>query len=612
MCGINGIISTELLGGESHIRKMNALLRHRGPNNEGSYSNNGVFLGHTRLSIIDLSNQGNQPFVSFDGRYVLVFNGEIYNYKELREQIDYPFQTSTDTEVLLASYIVYGPHCLTKLNGMFAFCIYDKYKQTAFIARDRLGIKPLYYHVNKSTFIFSSELRPILKSDIDSFKVSTRSVKTYLKYQKVYGPNTIVDGIKSLNPGHFITIDCKNILFEIEKYWRPGLSNDSDESTSKLKTRALLEDSVRRRMISDVSVGAFLSGGIDSSIIVALMSQISDRRINTFNITFGDDVYSESIYAKQVADRYKTNHRELILTPQFFLENITKALSSMDNPSGDGINTWMVSSLTKSEGITVALSGLGGDELFGGYDVFHLFKRFRVFEDYLRFAWFLKEKLSINLGSSIKSQKLSQLMSMNGVNHIEFNLLFRQSLLNSQIDKLLHIPNLTDQQYYIEEIEAFNKVKGYNISKISLSEMSLYMSNTLLNDTDQMSMAHQLEVRVPFLDHIFVEHVLSLPDELKFSGRPKEFLVDIFTDLLPSDVYNRKKMGFVLPWESWLRSEMKDFANSYLMDFAKREFVNELELDLLWQGFLKNAKDVNYSRIWAIIALEYWLQENSL
>ena len=613
MCGINGVITTKPIDGKSFVQRMNKFIAHRGPDSTGVYSDEGVTLGHTRLSIIDLTADGNQPFISNDGNYAIVFNGEIYNYSELKGLLNYSFRTQTDTEVLLACYIQYGAKCLEKLNGMFSFCIYDKQKERIIIARDRLGIKPLYYYFGEETLIFSSELTPIINSELIDVKLNQPSVRNYLKYQKVYCPNTLIENVQSLEPGHYLSYSVRDRTMEKVSFWQLGGLNRIDDKSSAMKlTRDLLTKSVCRRLISDVPLGAFLSGGIDSSIIVGLMSQNTNRRVNTFNVTFGDTDLSESEYAKIISKRFNTNHHELILTPGYFLDNITSALDALDNPSGDGINTWMVSKLTKEAGITVALSGLGGDELFGGYSVF---KNYEYYHKYLAKLNAGIRSIFVNMvneNSSVRMQKISQLLNVPSVSHSEFDLIYRQLFLDVQIDKIFNSNIQGSNHFYIKDSSEVSQSRAHTISSLSLSEMSLYMSNTLLNDTDQMSMAHQLEVRVPFLDHTFVEYILGLPDNIKRSSRTKGFLIDTFSDILPEEIYKRKKMGFVLPWEIWLRAELKDFAYSYLSDFAKRDFVNSKVVESIWQDFQTRKKNVNYARIWSIVALEQWFQNKSL
>ena len=323
MCGINGIFSIAQFDKSELIKKMNNRISHRGPDNMGVYLSENIALGHSRLSIVDLTSNGNQPLVSNDKRYVLVFNGEIYNFKEIRKELNYSFKTKTDSEVVLAAFIKWGEKCLLKLNGMFAFTIWDNLERKLFIARDRLGIKPLYYFKNEKYFVFSSEIRALMESDVFERKLSRSSLIEYLKYQTVYSPNTIIKDVYMLEAGSFIFLG-KDFLLEKKNYWKPGQNKLNFESMDyndlKVGIKNNLLNSVKKRMFSDVDSGAFLSGGIDSSAIVGLMSESSSKKIKTFNISFDENKFSEAKYAKIIAKKFSTDHTEIKLSPEIFLK----------------------------------------------------------------------------------------------------------------------------------------------------------------------------------------------------------------------------------------------------------------------------------------------------
>jgi len=344
---------------------MNEASAHRGPDADGEYVDDHIMLGHRRLSIIDPDPISNQPFKSADGRFVLTFNGEIYNYKNLRSQIeDYNFVTKGDTEVVLAAYMKYGDNCLRMFNGMFAFAIWDN--------EDRLGIKPLYYYRSDEEFIFSSSLKAILATDLIPRKLDKQNLIDYMRYQTVHAPQTIVEGVFMLMPGEQITLNESNGAV-YRQYWSQlteweGASMSISDVQAKVREK--LTKSVEHRLVADVSFGAFLSGGIDSSIIVALMAQQMDQKVETFSVVFKEDEFSEAVYAREIAERYQTNHHEIELSVEEFKDLIPAALSFMEHPSGDGPNTYVVSKKTREAGVKMALSGLGGDELFGGYSVF--------------------------------------------------------------------------------------------------------------------------------------------------------------------------------------------------------------------------------------------------
>ncbi len=622
MCGICGIFDTDnIVNSKDNISLINSYLSHRGKDGKGIYINNNIALGHTRLSIIDLSFAAKQPMISNDKRYVLVFNGEIYNFNELKSQIkEYNFKSNTDSEVVLAAYIKWGKDCLTNLNGMFAFAIWDNLKKHLFIARDRLGIKPLYIYYNKSKFIFASEIRALINSKLLNIELDFNSLTNYLSYQTVYAPNSFVKDIRILMPGHYIELNKNE--YKIKKYWNISDKNYNQTENSyfetKNKVKNLLENAVKERLISDVPIGAFLSGGIDSSIIVALMSRFSEQRVKTFTITFDENKYNESKYADIIAKKYKTEHNEIKLKPDDLLNQIPIALNSMDFPSGDGINTYIISKFVKDAGLSVVLSGLGADELFAGYDIF---KRAVLLNKY---ANFLKIPLSLRklIGKTIKkvkpsiaSNKISKIISLKSWNNLDYYPISREVIEQNHLKKIL-ANDYSNKNNLNHIIEKLNDDKHFRqlpiISKISISEIVTYLQNILLRDTDQMSMANTLELRVPFLDHNLVEYVLSLPDKYKYPHTPKKLLVDSFENLLPNEIIYRKKMGFVFPWEYWLKNELFEFSNTSIKNLSEREYFNKNEIINLWKKFLKNDRYITWSRIWHLIVLENWLNKNEI
>ena len=385
MCGIAGVIAPlnlEILN--TTIAQLTDNMLHRGPDAGGCYVKNGVALGHRRLSIIDLSAKANQPFIDPTGRYVIVFNGEIYNFPEIKAKItDYNFATNSDTEVILASFIKWGINCLDQLNGMFAFAIWDDLEKKLFVCRDRLGVKPLYYYHRDNFFSFASEVRALLSTGLFEKEVDEASLEDYLMNQAISAPYTLFKGVYQLTPGQYGIF--QNGTFSVADYWRIETSIDfpgiNDSQQVKKQIRRLLTESVERRMISDVELGAFLSGGIDSSIIVAIMAQVTDSPVNTFSIIFDEKEFDESKYSSLIAKKFNTRHFPITLTSGDFLNELPTALAAMDTPSGDGINSFVVSKVTREAGFTVALSGTGGDELFAGRVGFLVQGQFEGFAD---------------------------------------------------------------------------------------------------------------------------------------------------------------------------------------------------------------------------------------
>ncbi len=627
MCGINGIISTTLSSKQSAdaVKKMNAQLAHRGPDNQNLIQEKNVTLGHARLSIIDLSEAGNQPFYSADKKLVVVFNGEIYNYKELKLELQraaqgsnqkpYFFQTGSDTEVLLAAYIRWGTECLNYLNGMFAFCIYDIEADKCFMARDRVGVKPFYYHYSEGLFIFSSEVRAILNAGVKEFSLNKDVVAEYVQYQTVHAPNTIIKGIKLLLPGNFLELKSGKLVGA--EYWNTNTFINKNNPLSYQETcnkvSDLLSQSIQRRLVSDVPLGAFLSGGIDSSIVVGLMAKVSSEKINTFNVSFDESEFSESVYAKKIAEKFNTNHHEIKLSPEHFLNELEPALNAMDHPSGDGPNTYIVSKATKNAGITVALSGIGGDELFAGYANF---KRLHSLQN----KWLLKATPGFILKSggfvlkqtkkTIGNYKIAEVLSQDKFDLKEIYPLSRSVFTKKELKKIINSGKASNQiKELINDIK-FNSNK--TLSAITCMEIKSYLLNVLLRDTDQMSMAVALEVREPFLDYKLIEFVLGVNDEFKMPVSPKKLLTDSIGNLIPKDIINRPKMGFTLPWQHWLKNELKDFCNKNISGLENKKILTPGAATDLWKRFLNNDSLITWSRVWHLIVLNHWLETNKI
>ena len=624
MCGISGIFGIEKINDPRKIVEvMNHAMAHRGPDADGIYQGSNVVLGHRRLSIIDLSAESNQPFFSDDKRYCIVFNGEIYNYQKLRDELkEFSFRTSSDTEVLLNAYRKWGMDFLEKLEGMFAFAIWDTVEQKLILVRDRLGIKPVYYFQNNQSVLFASEIRALLSSGLIARKINQDSLIDYLRYQTVHAPQTMIEGISMLMPGHYMIISDTEI--EMREYWSldtaaKSISENTTEAGIHSKIKMLFEDAVKKRMIADVPFGAFLSGGIDSSAVVAMMAQHSSKPVKTFCVSFDESEFSEAKYAKLVSEKYATDHTEIKLTPADFLQLLPGSLSSMDHPSGDGPNTFVVSKVTKESGITMALSGLGGDELFAGYDSFIRLKKMRS-KEWLQYFPIVFRTAGASVMQTVKpsvsSDKLSEFLRLQYYFIENVYPLTRKVLTEKKIKEITGLEKLPSNKVY-QIVNNLFGVRGTasrysDFSKITLAEISTYLQNVLLRDTDQMSMAHALEVRVPFLDHDLVSYVLGVRDGLKYPHSPKKLLTDSLGDLIPSEIIHRPKMGFTFPWEKWMKNELKDFCQDRICSISKRKYFKEQAVQNLWQAFLKNDKRVTWSRIWYLVVLEDWLCRNSI
>ncbi len=624
MCGLNGIYNIRKLNNASDlISKMNLASQHRGPDYSGVYSDEQIVLGHNRLSIIDLQPSSHQPFVSNDGNLVLVFNGEIYNYLEIKKILkDYDFKTNSDTEVIIAAYQKWGKACVNHFNGMFAFAIWDKAKQNLFIARDRLGIKPLYYYDNFEQFAFSSEMRSLLTLPFIEKKINEDALVDYLSYATVHAPRTIVNGIQMLMPGHYLELNEDGI--KTTQYWNINIHYNSASINQsydevKTKTKELLMKSVERRLVADVSFGVFLSGGIDSSALVACMSKVTEKPIKTFSITFDESEFSEAKYAQMIADKYQTEHTEIRLKPEDFLKDLPEAIKSMDHPSMDGPNSYIVSKATKNAGVTMALSGLGGDEIFGGYDIFKRSMKLLDKKWVMSFPVMFRKAFGSVLKITkpgIASDKIYKTLTSK---YLELPYYYP---INREImdEKTLH-KTLTFHDYPENSVHEILQngigvgalgAKVPFLSRVSFAEINTYMQNVLLRDTDQMSMAHALEVRVPFLDHELVEYIYGVNDDYKYPSTPKKLLVESLGDLLPDEIVNRPKMGFTLPWEVWMKNELKSYCKEGL-DFLKNtKSFEERAIDDIWLKFLSGSSKVTWSRVWHLVVLGHWLKENNI
>lgn len=608
MCGINGIYYfTSGTVEEQVIKDMNNTIVHRGPDNSGVFVKDQVGFGHVRLSIIDLSESGNQPMFSADNRFVLIFNGEIYNYQKIKSLLaDYPFKTSTDSEVLLAAYAKWGKQMLEHLEGMFAFAIFDKADNSLFIARDRLGIKPIYYYRTNNYIIFSSEIRGLIASKLFTPQLDKNMLSTFFRSGTIAGDDTLLKEVKMLSPASFAQISGNAMT--IQNYWAPALETNTEISYAhaKKEVRELFLQAVEKRLVADVPFGAFLSGGIDSTAVTAAMSTCLSGASNTFNICFAEAAFSESYYAKQVAKRFGTHHTEIKLSPNLFLEEIDHILQSYDHPSVDGANTYIVSQATRKAGITMALSGLGGDELFGGYPVFKQLQP--TLQKLHKLPTPLRKvgSLLLKANPKVRNKKMGDLLALNNPDEAQVYETFRSIMSKRDCMRLTgNIQAIVNPKFFTQ--------KCGTIDKITLAEYYHYLQPVLLRDTDQMSMKHALEVRVPFLDHKLVEFVLTLPDAYKTkTAVQKSLLVESLHDLLPSEIIHRKKMGFVLPWEQWLKNELATYVQDAIQTLQSTHLLNAKEWQSAFDDFKRGRQSYNWNIFWGLIVLTKWLKNNKI
>lgn len=651
MCGITGIFwpDVERPDLEEPLLRMQHALRHRGPDDKGRFiaSNRMIGLANTRLSILDLSPAGHQPMEDPGTGNTITYNGEVYNYQELREELsagrkqqgvrsgepckevegqtsevsDRLWQSNSDTEVILRAYARWGRECLHHLRGMFAFAIYDAGQRSGdragrlFLARDPFGIKPLYYYQTDRLFLFASEVGALLASGLVPRKLSVDGLASYLQFGSVQDPWTIIDGVQALLPGHSLIVESKNDRLQVEcsnytkELFRSTASTGSTRRQAVESLRATLEESVRLHLVSDVPLGVFLSGGIDSSALVALMSRVAHERPKTFSVVFTESEFSEAAHARLIAKRFGTEHREILLSEESLLGLLPGALEAMDQPTMDGINTFIISKAVKEAGVTVALSGLGGDELFAGYPSF---RRAEKLQRVALLPHALRRSAS-SLGRALlngtaRRRKFWDLIESDCSPHAAYAI-SRQLFGPNEVAALM-----TDFRSLTPGV-CFSLPSADPINDVALYELRGYMANTLLRDTDQMSMAHALEVRVPFLDPVVVKNVLGLPGKWKMDGRcPKPLLLDVLGNLIPEEVWRRRKMGFTLPFQQWMRLGLEgelDGVFSSAEDFSLLG-INFDYARAVWQAFKRTPQREPSSRSWSLYVLQRWCDFNNV
>ena len=625
MCGITGIFAFNMVGAFHmvNVAKATELLSSRGPDVQDIYNDDRVGLGHRRLSIIDVSAEANQPMWDKSGRYCIIFNGEIYNYKSLRENLikeGVSFSTEGDTEVLLKLYIAKGKDCLNELNGFFAFSIFDKQNHSLFVARDRFGIKPLLYYYDEDKLLFASEMKSLLAYGIEK-KVNFEVLHQYMQLNYVAGDQSMMRGVSKLLPGHYLQIEEGKI--EVNKWYElPKHKIQIAESYEDRKKRLaeLLEESVQKRLVADVPLGSFLSGGVDSSIVASLASKHKPD-LHTFSIGFADEPYfDETKYALSVAKKIGTEHTVFSLTNKDLYQHLESILNYIDEPFADSsaIAVYILSQETKKHA-TVALSGDGADEMFAGYNKHAAFYRMMHpgFSENMVGAlhplWKLLPKSRSNTITNTFRQlhRFSKGMKQNPTDRYwqwagflnekeSLSLLSEQS--KSSLQQELYNQNKADLLRHLGDSTTMNDILS--------QDMNMVLPYDMLTKVDLMSMANSLEVRVPFLDHEVVEYVFSLSDEDKINKNiRKRILQDTFRDLLPDELYNRQKKGFEVPLLKWFRNEMKGLI---VDDLLADHFIEEQNIfdvrairKIKKRLFSRNPGDV-HAQVWALIVFQSW------
>lgn len=622
MCGIGGILSknSEEVPGQA-LERMSQALIHRGPDDGGIFLSPDRKAGfvHRRLSIIDLSEKARQPMSNPKGNAHLIFNGEIYNYLALREKLknDYAFQTYSDSEVILALYQQQPLNLLHELRGMFAFALWDDASQTLLLARDRMGIKPLYYAETERFFLFASEIRALLKTGLVKREPCFEALAGFLAFGSVPSPFTMAKEIKSLPPADYLRY--RKGHSEINSYWNFPFSENRTETSSLLPAlEDRLQDAVKSHLASDVPVGVFLSGGTDSTAIAALMRSAVSTEIQSFTISFPGYSLDEAPYARLASDTFGTRHTEAPVTAHDFRNSLPDILAAMDQPTVDGVNTFFVSKLAREFGVKVVLSGLGGDELFGGYPSFRLIPKLCR-----TYRWTQKIPGALTLAKQIlgaspssKIQNLGEFFNSDGTPEAAFFAVRRLFLERERKALLSPLPETKVKSdfnplQYLQDLSRNGTAPHGSFQIAALLEFRSYMHNQLLRDADVMAMAHGVEVRVPFLDHKLIEFVNGVPTKIKLTSPPKKLLIAALQGKIPKPIYQRRKMGFTFPFNAWMKNELRPSLNHFFQEgpaAGTQSFWDWSAAADVWNQFLENR--IHWSRPWSLFVLENWLRIN--
>ncbi|MHC4269576.1 MAG: asparagine synthase (glutamine-hydrolyzing) [Planctomycetota bacterium] len=618
MCGIVGIKDEVKCPGEEDILSMRDSVNYRGPDGYGHviFTDDNLAIGHRRLSILDPSPSGAQPMYNDERTIVVVHNGEIYNFIELRKELEefgYKFKTGTDTEVIVAAYDHWQEECICKFNGMFAFAIWDKRKRKLLIARDRIGIKPLYYWFDGQSFVFASETKALLAVMGNKPSINVSLIDTYMSFGYIPGEETLFNGIKRLLPGHYLTLKQNTLV--IKKYWDFQFTEDQDLGIDHYveNLKHLLENSIELRLRSDVPLGIFLSGGIDSSAVVALLAPRVSERLKTFSVAYDfGNAFNETNYAKMVAKEFNTDHHELIITPNDFKNFIPQYIWHMDEPVTESaaISLYYVARLAKNH-VSVVLSGEGADELFAGYDFYYYM---RMIENYKKVlgskAVPIVNNILLHIIHNEKFRKYIRLSRLpleeryKGISTYEeetkdqlYNLNFKEQIKHGNGNMKCFLSSL------------FKRTIGKDaLSRMLYFDTKTWLVDDLLIKADRMSMAPSLELRVPFLDHRIVEFAATIPSKHKLRGRtPKYILKKMMKGILPDTIIQRKKMGFPTPLKVMFKDQLYDYADDILLSqkAVQRGYFNKNTIKKLLTEHRNGYRD-NHRVIWQLLVLEEW------
>ncbi len=645
MCGFAGFINFRSIYSKekliNSVKEINLSIKNRGPDNSGEWvdEKNQVALGHRRLSIIDLTEEGHQPMVSESGRYIISYNGEVYNFNEIRKNLNRPtssYDGHSDTEVILACIEEHGLKKAVKLfNGMFAFALWDRSEREMHLVRDRVGIKPLYYAINQNNLIFASELKPLIKSGKINKRIDVSSLGEYFRYNRVPAPKTIFEDVKKLEPGQILTFDLESKDINIDRFWnalnvfeegaKKPFTGSFEEGKNELRKR--IDKAVKDRMVSDVPLGAFLSGGIDSSLVVATMQKISSNPVKSFSIGFEQDEFNEAEHAKRVAEYLGTDHTEMYVSEKDALNVIPDLPKYWDEPFADSsqIPTYLVSKMTRNH-VTVALSGDGGDEMFAGYNRYY--RANKIWEDFRKYPYplrniasrvlgylphqlidttyqfispFISQELKFNHRPSSKIESISSALRFKSKSDIYRNIVTHwkdtSSLINyKHSSSYLSLDNIVGENF-------IEQMMGYDLIN--------YLPDDILTKVDRASMANSLESRVPLLDHQIIEWAWKLPFQFKVRNHDSKWMLkQILYEYIPKDFLDRPKMGFGVPLATWLRGPLRDWTNDLLSEeqLSKHNLLNKEVVKNTKDRHMNNEADFHYY-LWDLLMFQSWYNE---
>jgi len=630
MCGIVGFIDKEKK--LNIVKNMLTIQSYRGPDDSGIYfdKSSGVHLGHNRLSIQDLSSYGHQPFVSDCEDYIIVFNGEVYNFKTIKkklEKLGYKFLSNSDTEVILYSYKEWGIKCIDKFIGMFAFSILDKIENKLILVRDRAGVKPLYYYTKDNEFIFSSEIKSFHKYHKFKKELNKEILPYYFQFGYIPAPHSIFKNCYKLEAGHYLELKIENLKFRIEKYWdvndfyeKEKIDKSESEVLDDLEN--ILDDAIDLRMVSDVPVGIFLSGGYDSSLVTSILAKQQGKKINTFTIGFNDKKYNEAEHAKSIASYLGTNHSEYYMQDNDMLDLVEKLPFYYDEPFGDSsaLPTMIVSKMAR-EKVTVALSADGGDEAFCGYSKYFFLNKFNnIFSSKMKKQIL---KTSLNMISEDMAANINNVMpsSFKQTNIKDKYNKFKRAMNSDSLEEMFQNASSYVDKNDVDNMLSIKANKSlYNLfeNRSDLSflnymmsvDYKAFMNADVLTKVDRATMSVSLEGREPLLDHRIIEYLARVPEELKYKNKQGKYLLrQILYKYLPKEMVDKPKSGFQIPLEEWLKGDLRYLVEKYLDEKRLDDEIFNIEEIMELKTKLLLGKYVNINQIWLVIMFEMWKEK---